>query len=267
MRAFLYFIGLNAILVFANQNYLVLDHAVADDGSSNKLLDIELSTEVMSDVPSPFSSTINNFDQNTSKYMNYKTAYGLKFDPSVLQGAAGQAITRLDTQMTTIDPRLDFSVQHVAKKKSGAAAALKKRRKGPKKKKLFNIRNPLTVVTNSDKPLNDTLRVKKLEKYHKVLGSLKKSVKRLKRLTRDNSTKVVPDKVSARWLNVLDIVEYETKPYCLSSPRPLTGLTGQCYSEKKCAQLGGMAFDYCAYGYGVCCICKLLLELLFWGLE
>lgn len=254
---------------------IVLVFVLARFGSSvelqrdNKLLEINLSNEDFPSYSTPFSDDQPK-EPNVS-YLNYKNTYGLKFDPSVLETRLQNFVSVAKNEITTIDPKLDFSVQHVKKinqkrlggkrkatnvtRKPGAAKQKRRRRKV----QYFNIRNPLSVVSRSDKPLNDSVRIKTLEKYHRVLGSLKKTMRKLKRLTLDNSTKVVPDVASARWLDVLDIVEFESKPFC-TSPRPLTGLTGQCYSEKKCANLGGIALDFCSYGYGVCCICKLNLR-------
>lgn len=58
-----------------------------------------------------------------------------------------------------------------------------------------------------------------------------------------------------RFLNVFNIIKFENVP-CVTSKPPLTSLDGTCYHKYECDQLGGIAVDTCAGGFGVCCVCK-----------
>ena len=40
-------------------------------------------------------------------------------------------------------------------------------------------------------------------------------------------------------------------------------LNGNCYTKQECDQLGGTAAGNCAESYGVCCVCKNGITLLF----
>lgn len=215
-------------------------------------------------------------DQILRNYLNHRQKYGLRFDASQLE----QQALRLG-HPTRVNSKLDFAgLQFPTKKKpiKSIKKPLKKKKKvkRPNKKltlnqtkrfqrvklisppQIFNIRNKLVVTTHKDKNINKTTNVKKLKKYKKVLKALKKNMSKLREITLGNSSDISSRESSARWLDVYDIVEYETRPFCTSSPRPLRSLIGSCYSERNCARLGGLAVDHCAYGYGVCCICKIL---------
>lgn len=59
-----------------------------------------------------------------------------------------------------------------------------------------------------------------------------------------------------RFLNVFNIIKFDNIP-CATSKPPLTSLDGTCYHKYECDQLGGIAVDTCAGGFGVCCVCEL----------
>lgn len=65
-----------------------------------------------------------------------------------------------------------------------------------------------------------------------------------------------------RFLNVFNIIKFDNVP-CASSNPPLTQLNGTCYHKFECDQLGGIAVDACAGGFGVCCVCKLFHSFVY----
>lgn len=59
-----------------------------------------------------------------------------------------------------------------------------------------------------------------------------------------------------RFLNIFNVIKFDNIP-CASHKEPLTPLNGTCYSQVECDQLGGVAVDDCAGGFGVCCVCTM----------
>lgn len=57
-----------------------------------------------------------------------------------------------------------------------------------------------------------------------------------------------------RFLNLFNVIKFQNIP-CASQKAPLTQMNGTCYHKFECDQLGGIAVDECAGGFGVCCIC------------
>lgn len=198
------------------------------------------------------------------RYMDYRDVYGLKFDPSLLQLQAGRLDDKIDL------PRNDSKPQ-VNKKVNG-----KKKRKHKKKMEKVQLMKPpeyqetatpLTVVVPKGYKLkrpeqlsyNNTVDVSKLERYQKIIASLRKRMKQLQSLTTTNPNGIIAKntQMPARFLDVFEIVEFEHRPFCASSPPPLSRMTGSCYSHKQCSKLGGLALSSCAHGYGICCVFKM----------
>lgn len=63
-----------------------------------------------------------------------------------------------------------------------------------------------------------------------------------------------------RFLNLFNVIKFDNVP-CASQLAPLTPLNGTCYHKFECDQLGGVAVDECAGGFGVCCVCMYQIEL------
>lgn len=58
-----------------------------------------------------------------------------------------------------------------------------------------------------------------------------------------------------RFLNVFNVINFETGP-CTSTQEGLTEMSGICYQDFQCTEMGGESIDECADGLGVCCVCK-----------
>ena len=56
--------------------------------------------------------------------------------------------------------------------------------------------------------------------------------------------------------SIFTIVRFQNEP-CLTSAMN----NGTCYTKNDCANRGGLAQGSCASGFGVCCYCKLSLEI------
>ncbi|XP_059610087.1 uncharacterized protein LOC132257265 [Phlebotomus argentipes] len=65
--------------------------------------------------------------------------------------------------------------------------------------------------------------------------------------------KALVNKPGRRFLNLFNIVRFPNEP-CASSNKFLRQLSGNCYHQLECEQLGGVGIEDCASGFGVCCI-------------
>lgn len=61
-----------------------------------------------------------------------------------------------------------------------------------------------------------------------------------------------------RFLNVFNVIKFENSP-CTSTQEGLSEMSGICYHDYQCAQWGGSSIGECADGLGVCCVCKILI--------
>lgn len=58
-----------------------------------------------------------------------------------------------------------------------------------------------------------------------------------------------------RFLNVFNIIKFENSE-CTSTQEMLDEMTGTCYHDYQCTEMGGTSIGECADGLGVCCICE-----------
>ena len=69
-------------------------------------------------------------------------------------------------------------------------------------------------------------------------------------------SKISPQLTSVgKFLTLFNLIRFENVP-CMTARRPLRQLSGTCYEEHECLNLGGIAMDRCANGFGVCCVCE-----------
>lgn len=65
-----------------------------------------------------------------------------------------------------------------------------------------------------------------------------------------------------RFLNVFNVIKFENGP-CTSTQEGLAEMSGICYQDFQCTEMGGTSIDECADGLGVCCVCKANLISIF----
>lgn len=58
-----------------------------------------------------------------------------------------------------------------------------------------------------------------------------------------------------RFLSLFNVIKFENSP-CTSTQEGLTDMSGICYHDYQCEQMGGTSIDECADGLGVCCVFK-----------
>lgn len=120
------------------------------------------------------------------------------------------------------------------------------------------------TLDGTDSPLisNSTTNIMKPSRVQAALQFINTRVKDfIKYGLRPGGTPVV-NRVNAtaaqgngqRFLNLFNVIKFDNVP-CASQLAPLTPLNGTCYHKFECDQLGGVAVDECAGGFGVCCVC------------
>lgn len=60
-----------------------------------------------------------------------------------------------------------------------------------------------------------------------------------------------------RFLNIFNIIKFENSE-CTSTQAMLEEMTGTCYHDYQCTEMGGTSIGECADGLGVCCICNVV---------
>lgn len=110
---------------------------------------------------------------------------------------------------------------------------------------------------NPSKRKNNTMFVPSLYRpsispLKNTLNLIKKRIKQWLHLGTDFNASLVNGQ---RFLNVFNVIKFESGP-CTSTQEGLTEMTGTCYQDYQCSELGGVPIDECADGLGVCCICK-----------
>lgn len=68
-----------------------------------------------------------------------------------------------------------------------------------------------------------------------------------------------------RFLSVFNVIQFENSA-CASTKSGYGDVSGICYPDYQCSQMGGLVIDYCADGMGACCICESAVGgVAFWG--
>lgn len=67
---------------------------------------------------------------------------------------------------------------------------------------------------------------------------------------------------SQRFLSVFNVIQFENSP-CTPTQEGLTDMSGICYHDYQCAEMGGTSLDECADGLGVCCVCMNIFCFFF----
>lgn len=113
-------------------------------------------------------------------------------------------------------------------------------------------------------PIVDDSRKHIMRPNNRVEHALDFLADRLKKLLYHSVSKDRPEaKLSphltslGRFLNLFSLIRFENIP-CASPKKPLRQLSGTCYNEVECSNLGGVAVDRCDFG-GVCCVCEFTL--------
>lgn len=119
------------------------------------------------------------------------------------------------------------------------------------------IRKPIIAFTvlnhkNSIKSKNNTSQiVRPISSIRETLNLIRKRVKQWFSSGVDLNAPLINGQ---RFLNIFNIIKFENSE-CTSTQEMLEEMTGTCYHEYQCTEMGGTSIGECADGLGVCCIC------------
>lgn len=118
-------------------------------------------------------------------------------------------------------------------------------------RKIYSFTTLLKRI-NPSKKTNSTNIPPSLSPIKNTLNLIKKRIKQWLALGTNYNASLVDGQ---RFLNVFNVIKFENGP-CTSTQEGLAKMTGICYQDYQCSELGGISIDSCADGLGVCCICK-----------
>lgn len=119
------------------------------------------------------------------------------------------------------------------------------------------IRKPTIAFTalnhrNSNKSKNNTTQiVRPISSIRETLNLIRKRVKQWFSSGVDLNAPLVNGQ---RFLNIFNIIKFENSE-CTSTQEMLEEMSGTCYHDYQCTEMGGTSIGECADGLGVCCIC------------
>lgn len=196
-------------------------------------------------------------------YINYQQAYGIRYDPRKIK----RSFTFKDA---TDDDEVLVTTEHVDVDVSATTAT----NGFPENDQddgaydteeqyfITPMQNDTSLSTNLTEPSNyvdeprpqSNVMATSSSKIEAALQHLNLKIKNLFSM----GGKTNPS--TQRFLNVFNIIKFENVP-CVSSQPPLTQLNGTCYHKFECEELGGIAADSCAGGFGVCCVCECIFVI------
>lgn len=236
-------------------------------------------------------------------YLNYKEAYGLRFDPKKIhkkrqsnssnddQSMGGDvsdviltpplempittmasdymqtisSSTEIVSNITIASPSSsDVSITTTSSKVSSTEGTR------PSKQPVLAF-SSLLNWNSATKRQNATTMIQQSKPPSSLKETLLLIRKRLKQwlaLGTDTKSSLVNGQ---RFLNVFNVIKFENGP-CTSTQEGLTEMSGICYQDFQCTEMGGSSIDECADGLGVCCVCKrIFIFMVFfysvWAIE
>lgn len=108
-----------------------------------------------------------------------------------------------------------------------------------------------TLVPTATTPPSTATHIMTPSRVHTTLQLIKQRVTNLLA----NGLYTDPNNGGQRFLSLFNVIKFANVP-CSTGRPPLTPLNGTCYNQQECDELGGVAVDECANGFGVCCVCE-----------
>lgn len=220
-------------------------------------------------------------DQRKYVYLNYKKAYGIRYDPSSVNKPSvsdnskkarkcnqtyqtilptGIFDTDLTTPMPTTTTTTTTDLSSVPQTTAISASETStniiddgvtttarpiRHRQSTKKNIYMNNGQPYAHMPSS--PQRGFFR--------NVLDYIGDKFKRLFNYGLQISLPLPAQHGGPRFLNLFNVIKFENTP-CTSSETMLSEMSGTCYHDDECRDMGGIPIDKCADGFGVCCACK-----------
>lgn len=213
------------------------------------------------------ANTLDNKNVSDRYYINYRKAYGIRYDPRKIKRSFSfkDSEDSEDNELsTTNEPFYDSTTITNDFQEENQDEGVYDAEEGFLNAGFQNQSNWPINITETDNFVDEShfydghasnitdspfTNVAKPSKIQTALQHLNMKIKNL------FSVNVNANPSTQRFLNVFNIIKFDNVP-CASSKPPLTQMNGVCYHKFECDQLGGVAVDTCAGGFGVCCICK-----------
>lgn len=220
-------------------------------------------------------------------YLNYKEAYGLRFDPKKIykrQPISNESSTELswnnqpegevtvstigfgDIQTVSISPENGISETTTIASPSSSVISITTQNTviDDKVSSTENTRantQPVLAFTSLLNRVNasnrqNTTTVQQPQRPSTLRDTLHLIRKRLKQWLSFGTDPKASLINGQRFLNVFNVIKFENSP-CTSTQEGLTEMSGICYHDYQCTEMGGSSIDGCADGLGVCCVCKI----------
>jgi hypothetical protein len=202
-------------------------------------------------------------DGLSENYLNYKAVYGLRYRPTKKPVTNNYNLissykkTGLNTSVfNEVISASHDETRHV--NDSTVASSSTESEISPTQALSSQNHTDLDVEPVADESRKHIMRPNNRVEY--ALDFLGERLKQLLYHSGDKSrpeSKLSPHLSSlGRFLNLFTLIKLDSVP-CQSAKKPLRQLSGTCYSENDCFNLGGVAVDRCSKGFGVCCVCKV----------
>lgn len=198
----------------------------------------------------------------SQNYLNYRAVYGLRYSPSKKLSVNTDFVRIHDLEQpfndsipSEVNSASEIDTENV--NDEVAASSVESETVATP-----TSSSPHDFTFDAVEPAVDESRNHIMRPNNRVEYALDFLAERLKKLLYYSSdfnrpeSKVSPQLTSlGKFLNLFDLIKFENIP-CLTAQKPLRQLSGTCYKEVECTNLGGLAVDQCASGFGVCCVCE-----------
>lgn len=216
-------------------------------------------------------------------YLNYKETYGIRYEPSgngnrfSLPQMEAPNETNVDSEIETWQPpdvpppmtsevpdtsetisteanASEITTERIAETEPTESATSQTTSKRP-----TIPFSALNQKTSNQIKNNGTQMVRPISSIRETLNLIRKRVKQWFTSGIDLNAPLINGQ---RFLNVFNIIKFENSA-CTSTQQMLEEMTGTCYHDYQCTEMGGTAIGECADGLGVCCICMLSIFFRF----
>lgn len=250
--------------------------------SSEKIIEREQSVEVPDEalISAPNENALNNnymylykTNDQPENYLNYRAVYGLRYKPTRKTTKIepnNYNIVNEESQFNSSisDEEVISAIEDETENVNEKIASSSVESEIPLYSETLPVSESLLKLPTRNfsseivEPAIDDSRNHIMRPNNRVEHALVFLAERLKKLMYYSADKTRPEsKLSphlsslGRFLDLFSLIKFENIP-CVTAKKPLRQLSGTCYNEVECFNLGGIAVDRCANGFGVCCVCE-----------
>jgi hypothetical protein len=229
--------------------------------SSVEVTESEQSVELLDDNENNYMYLYRS-DGHSVNYLNYRAVYGLRYRPT------RKSLKPQASNYNLVTEKTNFNVSIPSEVISANEDVDEDEASSDIESEIVTTESSPTMnfTQQNVEPVVDESRNHIMRPNNRVEHALDFLAERLKKLLYYSNDKSRPEsKVSpqlttlGKFLNLFSLIKFENIP-CVTAHKPLRQLSGTCYNEVECFNLGGIAVDRCANGFGVCCVCEFQIE-------